>query len=897
MTIDQNKGMESRLGPVLDPLQLNRIEAVHRGFLYQHLYAVACLLAMVDTGARVLACERDEDIEVAWPERRGYLQIKTRAHPLQWADVRTAVEGFAAVRAEHAAGRRAGEPFLVLVANVEPGRKLAAMAKRPDWPQDVAIHWPGGPRPVLGLPPAWVDLAEALRWCTARAASVPFGSLAPQTLVAKLAAHIQHLAAGAGEHQITVDELPDLFEQFVEQLQAFPAVPGICHPHRSEPPADGEGRVRLIVGLAGAGKSTWAGRAAAHCGGTPVYFDVGDLPPAAVPSSLARELSARLLSSPGRPVEAAMLPSGTALELLAAVNRRVDPAARVTVVLDNVHRLDHADLRALVDTASCLRFVLLARPWEGQRPLEAYLGRPAETLEGWDEDTVAAVFAGAGCALDHPTARLVVELTGGLPLFVAGAAQLTRDSYGRDARAFCAALRERLHLTTTAQDILIGYAFAGLSGAARQVAAVLADAAVPLTMVEAQQLAAALVKGTPTILARAVRELVGSGLAQTFGDGRVKLHDSAGTVAAEEFEQLLPEQSAAVRCKLAELLEEGLSATRDIRRFGRWLRLQAQLGKVDVLVEIAGEEHFQEIGLPDELRGILGAIAADEQEGTSHRFRAANALATWCHGIKDRAGHAAAVGLLRELADGADLDEWESGTLALRLLTAAGEEGDVEELRCRYGDALSRTSSKQVERIVRYTYATGLLYAGRYAEAGREALEVAADYYEHFGLDVEDVVGASAEETRALVESVGSWVEDCKHLADCLFLYVVCCRHLNASYGLAAMHAMKFYYLSGAWRSMVAAGQDAVDNLLEIGAVDEALQLIDRDLLPLTTQLALLEQVIGLRSQRAVIVAYRGEPEAALAELEVLEQYELTADQALDLQAQRRLVESMAVKP
>ena len=28
---------------VLDPAQLKRIESVHKGFLYQHLYAVGCL--------------------------------------------------------------------------------------------------------------------------------------------------------------------------------------------------------------------------------------------------------------------------------------------------------------------------------------------------------------------------------------------------------------------------------------------------------------------------------------------------------------------------------------------------------------------------------------------------------------------------------------------------------------------------------------------------------------------------------------------------------------------------------------------------------------------------------------------------------------------------------------
>ncbi len=39
------KGSKEKSMPdVLDAAQLVRIEAVHRGFLYQHLYAVGCLL-------------------------------------------------------------------------------------------------------------------------------------------------------------------------------------------------------------------------------------------------------------------------------------------------------------------------------------------------------------------------------------------------------------------------------------------------------------------------------------------------------------------------------------------------------------------------------------------------------------------------------------------------------------------------------------------------------------------------------------------------------------------------------------------------------------------------------------------------------------------------------------
>jgi len=47
---------------VIDPAQLRRIEAVHRGFLYQHLYAVGCMIKLASLEAGQVAVERDEDI-------------------------------------------------------------------------------------------------------------------------------------------------------------------------------------------------------------------------------------------------------------------------------------------------------------------------------------------------------------------------------------------------------------------------------------------------------------------------------------------------------------------------------------------------------------------------------------------------------------------------------------------------------------------------------------------------------------------------------------------------------------------------------------------------------------------------------------------------------------------
>ena len=73
--------------PVLDPTQLRRIEAVHRGFFYQHLYAAGCLMMAAGVAALAVIVEADEDIEIVLADRRLYVQVKTRSEPLTQSDI------------------------------------------------------------------------------------------------------------------------------------------------------------------------------------------------------------------------------------------------------------------------------------------------------------------------------------------------------------------------------------------------------------------------------------------------------------------------------------------------------------------------------------------------------------------------------------------------------------------------------------------------------------------------------------------------------------------------------------------------------------------------------------------------------------------------------------------
>lgn len=144
---------------VLDSAQLNRIEAVHRGFLYQHLYAVGCLLLAPKLAIDIVQVELDEDIELAAEGRHIYVQVKTRSNAIIPSDIDGALDRFELIRKEHNEKKRKGEALFIIVVNQAPGPKLQKAIDEHQLPPDVFFLFPHSPaEPFLGLPPAWLML-------------------------------------------------------------------------------------------------------------------------------------------------------------------------------------------------------------------------------------------------------------------------------------------------------------------------------------------------------------------------------------------------------------------------------------------------------------------------------------------------------------------------------------------------------------------------------------------------------------------------------------------------------------------------------------------------------------------------------------------------------------------
>jgi hypothetical protein len=437
--------------PVLDPRQEQRIEAVHRGFLYQHLYAVGCLFLAALAEVSAVVVERDEDVEVIGRLQRLYVQVKTRSRQIIFSDIGDVLQRFEQIRAEHVEGRREGRASFVIIVNQPLGRILATQVQAGAIPEDVHLQWPGQAMPdtLMALPPAWRDIPEAVQWCSHMAESLPFSLLAPDSLVWKLAGRVLMAASGGApyaDHTFRTDSLPSLFEQLLIQLQDFPSSPSPYRPQVGEPSLDAEQRVRIICGFSGAGKTAWASQAALHSSQTCTYFDVGDLPGPAIASSLVRELSAKLVETEPGALRRILLPGATGIESLRALDIHLRlRGIRSTLVLDNAHRVPANSLLAALGATTHLRFVLLCQP-SGSIPLvEARLGATLESLLGWDLDAVAAECAQVGAHGSAVAIQRLRTLTAGMPLYVQSAVRIAASEFGGDIAQYCAALDAQTH--------------------------------------------------------------------------------------------------------------------------------------------------------------------------------------------------------------------------------------------------------------------------------------------------------------------------------------------------------------------------------------------------------------------------------------------------------------------
>lgn len=885
---------------VLDPAQLVRIEAVHRGFLYQHLYTVGCLLLAQRAGIDDVTVELDEDIELNAEQSHTYVQVKTRVKPLILSDVSGALERFSELRREHTSGNRKGPASFVIVANQVPGPQLQKMIDNKEFLADIQFVWPQSTakcHPVL--PPAWSTLAEAAAWCIAEAEKLNYSLLSPDSLVWKLAGLIQLAATGSDpskQHAFNVKELPALFEQLVIQLQDFPSPPMLYRPQKQEPTLTSDKRVRIICGLSGAGKTAWAAQAALYTTDLCAYYDTGDLPGPALSTTLVRELAARFAKSDRSGLRKIFLPGASGLEALRTFDIYLkQQGVSLLLVLDNAHRIPAEDLRDVLNATTHLRFVMLCQPHNNIRQLEAITGLQRESLQGWDLDTVAASvnsIGGYATALGYEQLR---TYTGGLPLYVESAAKIAVSDYKCNIDSLCTDLRQQTHTVETAQEIILSRVFEAFEPVLQNALAIFSLSDLGLIREEVSELLCHSLNISSRGAATLIKKMRATGTIEIYGAQTFKVHDAVRTLGLQHLECMNPEIATNAMQVLKEILVMSLNKNRNTSRFSLLIQLYIKLNDVMTLIALSGEEMFYEMGITVDILASLKRATTSDSLEPLHKFWALDGLVFAA--LKD--------GISEQVAQWLDSMETlltrntfglrEELAFAMKRILFSAENHDILEVERLEQEARPKLPDEEFERIFDYNHAIALWKLNKLKDAEALLWKVIRGYYTLFGISPKDVMGKDAEALLKIINYADNNHENFKHLADSLELLAIIYSRRGKLDPLLRIHAMKFYNLAMAPESMVRVGQDLADDFVEIKDFKGAKEIMEQHVLPVVNQVGLIHRMVQVRSQYAVILALAGQHQQARAEIQRLIPYVdgLTDEQCFEVASQANYIEHL----
>jgi tetratricopeptide (TPR) repeat protein len=887
---------------VVDEAQLTRIESVHRGFFYQHLYAVGCLLLAPNSGAVCVLVERDEDIEILFEDRHLYVQVKNRKNLLHKSDIASTLERFDGIRADHNTGKRTGMAEFIVVSNVDPGPKLLKDIASNSWSPDVSVQWPSASSSFEDcIPPSWATIEAAFQWCVDRARGLRYSRLSAETLILKLAASVNYASTGLppwDTHQIWTRDLPSLFEQMVIQLHDFPALPEVYRPQISEPDMSDLSGSRLIVGLSGSGKTAWAAQAARLSGNDVAYFDVGAIGGADFHASLVRELAARLLSSTDESLSSILSSNISGTEALRALNLVLEQHSRRAVVFaDNVHLALAAKVKDAIQATPNITYVLLSQPWPQQVELEMLLGIRPELLQGWSTDMIAMEFSTKGCKINPSSARGVHRLTGGLPLYVREAAFITRELHGGDTTSFCDHLNAQTHTSATAQEVILSRVTDALTPIERDTFSLMGLADVPLTLEEIGSMLGLREATEVSRLARTLRKLASFGIVQAFGTKGLQIHDAFQLIATDNRASMVHLRVHSAQVELQSVLERSLTSTFNLRRLRLYLRLLPETGRMERLVGIIGDEFVYEYGLPESIREIIEHAVNSDVLSPEDRFWALDALAFWDFQDGNLGDLSLRVSAMEELLPSIVDGQREALSLMNKSMVLCAAQGDIEQAKQIFNESLEQSIiDSQIQIILRHNFANVLYEAGLYEDCRTQAEKLLEGYFQSFGLKPQDILGKSSKQLATELGELLHRQDQLKHLADAFILIAAAVWQLHGSSRvtwLYRMQAAKLFGLAGAYSSLVRSGLDIVDDFVSaLNDPEAAREYIETSMLPAIDQFDLSELELAVRGQYAVVLAFCGQHDRALLEIERLGPFEPgipEKDRAI-LERQRRIV-------
>ena len=856
----------------LNARQVARIEAVHQGFLFQHLVAVQMLLSQPDLGWESVRIEGDEDIEVRTPEKTIYVQVKKRTSVLIYSDIDSSLTQFEDIRGLHTSGVRSGTPELWILSNAAPGEDLAARTERSGWPDSVFVITAVLTNPpASGTPLPGTSIQDQFDRCRALAERIEHSTLRPETLVWKLAAWVQAVAAGSvPDHLITVASLHPLLEQLLIQIQHFPDPPAQYRPQAHEPPFDSTDHLRLLTGLSGAGKTAWAGEFGLHRGTEAVYFDCSDLPSAAIAASLVRELAVRFLRDPQQRSRI-LLPGVQGFQGLRLIDEYVARESLVPcLVLDNLQRIDVQDAINIVDCLPTFQIVFLSHPMPALRLIEGRFEVERRSFEGWSIETIAEEAREAGCFADPAACEELRRLTAGSPLFIRDVCKLAAQGFSGDVRLANEQITASLHERTTYQELVVGRVLERLETDVLTTIALLALSTVPLKRDIILEMAAGAQNVTPAKVASSLREAGGWSIVQSLPDARLEIHDAFRSALRTLLLNVAePVVSSARERLLARLLGDLQGG--GIDQYMLMAQLFFESGKIESLIDMAtsSAELVREHGAEDAMRSLIEKAAASENLPAEDRFWAADSLAFWAlaDGHLDIAEKH--MDVLAALIQSHSLTERARSAYIVKQLGMAAKKGHLKVLSKTIQRCKKMGLPPEAWRVALYTYAMGLFMCDQYERAAAIAQKLVVEYYELLDIEIADVYRKNLAEVAAALGDLIAKGDDIKHLADCLDLQAKSLLAAGRSSGLCRLHAHKFYLLAEAPSSSVKVGQDFVDECLRVRSDPEGARMfLEQTLLPVVKEKQLLSYLVPVTCQYAVVLAYCGEASAARQTLE-----------------------------
>lgn len=854
--------LSSALGP-LDPIQLRRIESVHRGFLYQHLYAVAILLTAQESSIEQVIVERDDDIELLGKSYRLFLQVKTRVRHLLPSDVADSLKRFADLRRHHTSHKPEQLVAFAVVSNAMPSESL--LTQLDDWNDDCYLLTPAASSGlIVKLPRPQPDLAQLLHFCVELARRIPHSLVAPETLVLKLAACVQAASAGITpwqQHSFDVKLCPQLFEQLVVQLQGFPARAVGYRNQKDEPPYFDLSRNRLISAHSGAGKTAWASEAAQHTDATAIYFDIGGLPSSMLPAALSRELAASLFS--GDDLIHVFHPGNVGVLALRAIDNSVKLSARrVLLVIDNIHTCDSADLVAVVSAFTSIRWVMLGQPHPSQLALSTELGVAPEGLSGWTTDGIAAACFEAGITIDLPTSHEIHQLTGGLPLFVLSLVRIVKANPAQSMMELCRELAVLTHVHRIPQEEILGRVFQRLPPDSRIAAFVFWLAGVALSASEAKELVVCALKVTPQAAMKAIRQAIDFGVISYRQDGYLILHDAFRILAAEAESRLSDRLVVTLCSKIVDALSQSLEQHSDIHRQRAVLRLLPKAGRIEELVDVATSmtDQLRELGLLSSVVPLLQELAESSESSAKDRIWIYDALAAFAYQLDDVAELTRCVDEMRRLVCLCEPSKHLRRAIATKEMILYGCQNRIEDARTELEKALALGEcSLPDDLILKYNFAIAAYRAEEYDEVIRVTRDIVSGYHARLGITISDYRSKSVQDIWKSLVNYDDMSDDLRRLADAINLICLANQQCGRYDPQVRIQACKFYEISNSPSSTIECLRNVVDDFMAVGLPREAKIFMNEFVFPVIDKVGMVEKVLPARAHYAYVLWKCGE--------------------------------------